>query len=683
MIFDKITINNLFSYYGKAVFDLTGKTAQKNIVLISGRNGFGKTSFLNAIKLLFTGVTDELRSEVQRQRKPSPKQYVIGSGSDWWGIFNRHAKNESTVCSVEIIWRENDKQVTARREWIVQGDNYEEQLTVQFLDKILENEEAQSFLDERLPEDYVPFFFFDGEKIQKLAEANIARIAEHIERLLNISHVNNLRDALKNAIAAWRGEGALDQAAEAELEKAKSEANIIEKEIQASLQQKKDIQDELEQLETEISRLKERQESLRAKKFISEKEEVDIKRCIQELENKKKELMDKIGDDLPYDIVLLANEKLLNKVKDVVKILLSENSTDNKLLIEQIIKFLPDDIFDRPPQPSQRISEEQKDFYKKKMIGRLSEYTEGQDTLANNSLFALNMADANMLQKCIQPYLDSRLLRIERKKTFDELQAIKRELDQLDDKLSNIGYISPEEEYLYKQRKEELKKKEEDRNNWNYLLGEADGKESRLLERKKELSAVIKEKEQNLEINKIARRKVDAGKKFQAFFNEYKDRLKKQRRAALEEAVNRYFKQLMTSNELIQRIAIDEDFGIHYQDKDSHPVGMGNLSAGMKQLAATSLLWALKTCSGRPMPIIVDTPMARIDKGNQENLLQHYYPAVSEQVILLPTDSEIDERKYNLLKPYIYQEYVLENTSGSKSNPVKKTMYPSKEKNNG
>ncbi|WP_446011185.1 hypothetical protein [Candidatus Electrothrix sp.] len=68
--------------------------------------------------------------------------------------------------------------------------------------------------------------------------------------------------------------------------------------------------------------------------------------------------------------------------------------------------------------------------------------------------------------------------------------------------------------------------------------------------------------------------------------------------------------------------------------------------------------------------------MARIDKGNQENLLRHYYPAVSEQVILLPTDSEMDERKYKLLKPYIYQEYVLENKSGSKSRPVKKNMYP-------
>jgi DNA sulfur modification protein DndD len=674
MIFDKITIKNLFSYYGEAVFDLTGKAAQKNIVLISGRNGFGKTSFLNAIKLLFTGVTDELRSEVQRQRKPSLKQYVIGSGSDWWGIFNRHARNESSFCSVEIIWRENDKKVTARREWTIQDDNYDEHLTVHFSDKVLENEDAQSFLDERLPEDYVPFFFFDGEKIQELASANIARTAEHIERILNISHVNNLRDALKEAIAAWRKDGALDQTAEVELEQAKNEANIVEKKIQVSLQEKKEIQDELEQLEKEIVRLQERQETSRS--FISQQDEFAVNSRIQELKTTRKLITDKIGEDLPYDIILLANEKLLNKVKDELNMLLYENSIDNKSLIEQLIKFLPDDIFDRPPQPPQGISEDQKYFYKNKLNKRLKEYIEGQDSSAKDSLFTLNVADANALQKCIQSYLDSRLLRMERKRTFDQLQMVKKELDKLNDKLSNIGTLSADEQSMYEQRKEELKKKEEECNNWNYLLGNADSEESRLLEKKKTLEDDIKEKEKSLQLTRGARKKIDTAKKFQNFFNEYKDRLKKQRRAELEEAVNRYFKQLMTSNELIQHIAIDEDFGIHYQDKDGLPVGMGNLSAGMKQLAATSLLWALKTCSGRPMPIIVDTPMARIDKGNQENLLLHYYPAVSEQVILLPTDSEIDEHKYNLLKPYIYQEYVLDNKSGSKSCPVERTMYP-------
>ena len=58
MIFDRIIIENLFSYYGKQVFDLTGSTSDKNIALIFGRNGHGKTNFLNSLKLLFCGSED-------------------------------------------------------------------------------------------------------------------------------------------------------------------------------------------------------------------------------------------------------------------------------------------------------------------------------------------------------------------------------------------------------------------------------------------------------------------------------------------------------------------------------------------------------------------------------------------------------------------------------------------------
>lgn len=677
MIFEKIILNNIFSYYGEVVFDFTGKTDQKNIVLISGRNGFGKTSFLNAIKLLFTGVSNDLRSEVQRHRKPSPKQYVIGSGDDWWGIFNRHAKSDSTLCSVEIIWRENDEQVTVRREWTVQNNNYDEQLTIQIPGKELKDEEAQFFLDERLPGEYVPFFFFDGEQIQELASANIARTAEHIERLLNISHVNNLREALKGAIAEWRSKGALDQAAEIELEKVKNEYQVVAKKIQAELQQKKEIQYDLEQLEEEIARLQDKQESSRS--FISQQDEVSVQRRIKELRQEKEELVNEIGEDLPYDIVLLANERLLSKVQDELDKLLSENIVQNNSLAQQLLEFLPDDIFDRPPfpvQPAQPLSEEQKGFYKKKLIRKLEEYTEGQDVAENEALFTLNMPDAGTLQDCIQPYIDSRLLRMERKKAFEQLQAVNKKLCQLEDELLNISSLSAEEKQAYEQLKSVLKGKRDGHDHLVYNLGKVNNNGAKLVKDLEGLKAEIRKKEQALQLTRIARKKIDKAREIQRFFNEYKDRLKKQRKDELEEAINQYFQQLMTSNELIQHIAIDDDFGVHYHDKDGLSIGMGNLSAGMKQLAATSLLWSLKTCSARPLPIIVDTPMARIDKGNQENLLRHYYPAVSEQVILLPTDSEMDERKYNLLKPYIYQEYVLENRSGSKSHPVKKTMYP-------
>ncbi|MGZ8227675.1 MAG: hypothetical protein ACXWT3_13725, partial [Methylococcaceae bacterium] len=45
--------------------------------------------------------------------------------------------------------------------------------------------------------------------------------------------------------------------------------------------------------------------------------------------------------------------------------------------------------------------------------------------------------------------------------------------------------------------------------------------------------------------------------------------------------------------------------------------------------------------------------------------LNRYYPHAAMQVILLPTDSELDERKRQLLAPYIYREYQLHNEDGN------------------
>ncbi len=82
---------------------------------------------------------------------------------------------------------------------------------------------------------------------------------------------------------------------------------------------------------------------------------------------------------------------------------------------------------------------------------------------------------------------------------------------------------------------------------------------------------------------------------------------------------------------------------------EGQALAINNFSSGMRQLAATTLLWALKEVSGKNIPLIIDTPLARIDRKHQDNLLSQYYPTVliqtessepSAQVIvfyLLPT----------------------------------------------
>lgn len=678
MIFKKIIFTNLFSYEGECVFDFQGLTKEKNIVLISGRNGFGKTSFLNAVKLLFTGVTDELRKEVQRQRKPSEKQYILGAGDNWWGAMNHHARNKGkTFCGVKIIWEEDGKDIIATREWKISHQHVDMSISIQYKceELLLEDDKAQQFLRERLPEEYVPFFFYDGEKIQKLAEANVAQTAEHIERLLNISDVNNLRDALKSSIATWKKDGADDKLAALALEELKNNHSLQDKKLESILQDKEELKYEVAQFDDEKQEIQRKLESSRS--FINQKDEASIKESIKKAVKEKNELLVKLADTLPQDIFLLSNEYLINSLATKLGDLLNDKSSTNNHLIEELLEFLPDDLFERPQFPPILISNDQKKFYKQKLRNKIKEYAGiGKNKLDHNDFFELSIPNAKKIKAIIQPYINSRLLRVERKQDLDKMQALNNTLDDLENERLNISSLSEDERRYYEKLKITLKKLEEDRDRAISSQGELGTEENHIQRKKEDLEKEIRKQDKELRIKETTRKKIDKAKEYQEFFNLYKDALKKKRREELERYINQYFKLLMSSNTLIHHIHLSEDFAIQYQDKKGAVIGMGNLSAGMKQLAATALIWALKTCSKKPMPIIVDTPMARIDRGNQENLLKNYYPKVSEQVIILPTDSEMDEAKYKLLTPHIYQEYVLENKSGEQTQIIKQSMYP-------
>ena len=91
---------------------------------------------------------------------------------------------------------------------------------------------------------------------------------------------------------------------------------------------------------------------------------------------------------------------------------------------------------------------------------------------------------------------------------------------------------------------------------------------------------------------------------------------------------------------------------------------MANISAGMKQLMAHALQWALKDFTGSLAPVIFDSPLGRLDRSHQHNLLEHFYHRVAHQVILLPTDSELDIEKYRLIQPHVCAEFRLENADG-------------------
>ena len=71
------------------------------------------------------------------------------------------------------------------------------------------------------------------------------------------------------------------------------------------------------------------------------------------------------------------------------------------------------------------------------------------------------------------------------------------------------------------------------------------------------------------------------------------------------------------------------------------------------------MLEALGKASGRSLPIIIDTPLGRLDSKHREKLVESYFPRASHQVIVLSTDTEVDQRFYDGLRPSVSHAFHL------------------------
>jgi DNA sulfur modification protein DndD len=123
----------------------------------------------------------------------------------------------------------------------------------------------------------------------------------------------------------------------------------------------------------------------------------------------------------------------------------------------------------------------------------------------------------------------------------------------------------------------------------------------------------------------------------------------------------RYFNRLSRKGDLLGRVRIDlRSFTVDLERWDGAVLPKGRLSAGERQLLAIALLWGLATVAGRRLPVVIDTPLARLDGLHRQRLLQDYLPAVSHQVVVLSTDTEIDAAAAAALGPVVARHYRLE-----------------------
>ena len=129
----------------------------------------------------------------------------------------------------------------------------------------------------------------------------------------------------------------------------------------------------------------------------------------------------------------------------------------------------------------------------------------------------------------------------------------------------------------------------------------------------------------------------------------------------LETHATECFNRLLRKKDALRKIRISPvDFSVALLDGRDHELQKNLLSAGEKQIYAVSMLWALARTSGRPLPMIVDTPLGRLDSDHRNLLIKEYFPKASHQMIVLSTDTEVDERYFNKLQTHVSHAYHLE-----------------------
>ena len=130
--------------------------------------------------------------------------------------------------------------------------------------------------------------------------------------------------------------------------------------------------------------------------------------------------------------------------------------------------------------------------------------------------------------------------------------------------------------------------------------------------------------------------------------------------AQLEDEIFECYSRIYRKTGFINRVKIDpKSFDVIMFDKNQKIIPVDKLSAGEKQIYAISVLWALSKMSGKSLPMIIDTPLGRLDSHHRANLVQNFFPEASHQVIILSTDTEIDQQHFVELEKHISHTYTI------------------------
>jgi len=645
MVFEEIVLENFATYKGENSINLLPSSPEKPIILVGGENGCGKTTLLDAFQLVLFGpaarcsnrgkLTYERYLERCINRNTPPED-----GARLKLTFHFHTGGEKKRYKIERRWFKRGKKLEEQF-WVShlsnEGIKYERALAENWAD----------YIEGFFPSQVAPFFLFDGEKIEELADFEKSGTLVHaaIHSLLGL----NLVDQLETDLLVY-GKRKHREIASDEDQKATESLEIAITEFKQRIENLKmeegQLNNQLDNLQGDLDKI-----------------EVQFRQQGGELFLKQSELEGKLSES--QSILCAQEDKLREIAAGAAPLLLVKDLLQN--VQAQAHK---EEIANREKLLCETLEERDK-----ALISKFKDLNaqQGQlDAIAQYLLsdrisrrkateieFYLNLDPEG--QKALEILIGNELPSLDKEipetlkqagKMREDVEAIERSLAGVPDE-ANISKIIADREVTQKKIKEVETSLAVNKEEIERAQRQLEQKNSEL---RREL---IRAAHHRFE-GKDTRRMIQYSAKVRGTLELFREKVVAKHIDRIEGLVLNSFKNLLRKNSLIAHLKIDrETYQVRLYKENAKEVLPERLSAGERQLLATALLWGICQAAGKPLPTIIDTPLGRLDTSHRTNLVKNYFPFASHQVLLLSTDEEIVGKYHDKLNPYISHTAVL------------------------
>lgn len=677
MTIEQIELNNFRIYKGYNKINLSVNN-DENIVIISGKNGYGKTTFLMSLVWCMYGRQMSDVDEIYKREIESNgnyKKYIKNS-------LNRQAEYEgNTTFSVSVTFANvttipdiTCDKLKITRTYHTEGSKEEElDILIDGMESELAEEVGKEIFirDFIMPKEIAKFFFFDAEKIVSLAEIHTAEQRKELSQayieVLGIKHYQDLKEDLENYLNKLKAETASAKD-KSTLEKIKAESTVKEHDSAEAQDQIDNLKDDAFALKYDIDKLQE--------KLIKNGSIITVDE-LNELRERKEDLdkhVSQIQTELKsyYEIIPFAiSGRLLTQVFEQIvdeRNFINRNFDKNK--VDEISMKIINDLINLPRPKNIQITHEVQEYYIQNFKELVKRHLGEEETQKIEDVVLLhNYSESEKSE--LEQFINN--IRLSFKEKFSRINTdfirSKNELNDINKKIK-LAEEKSEDALVVADRKKknELEQQYESIQQKIGVLGQKIEDNTNIItQHKKEINRITERLDlgkENIEIGKEVENTIKTLKRFiKDFKNEKSNSLSKRIKSGLDTLLH---KKSFINDVSVEIIA--EDIDIHLIDLRGNIINKDSLSKGEQQMYATALLKGLVDESNISFPVFIDSPMQKFDVDHSNSIVKYFYPKVSEQVIIFPLlKKEMSEEEFNILLPNISKTYLIKNIENEKS----------------